>query len=211
MLFDMPLHALNVHGSQACAQDICWRPGGLALTAHALFQAQKVTPLHKGARILDVGCGHGKSTAFLQEQGFLAYGLDCDAKAQAHVFGKATNLPFLAESFQAIFCECVLSIVPDKIKVLQEFWRVGDASNSPTLLILSDMYCHLSHAKEETYSKKQLEELLQQTGWKVNYFEDHSQKLKIFAAQLAWHDICPKQLNAKQYGYGLWIATKEKI
>ncbi len=210
MLFDMPLHALDVHGSQACGQDICWRPGGLALTSHALLQAQRIVPLAVGARILDVGCGHGKSTHFLREQGFAAYGLDYTAQAQAHVLGTATQLPFLPESFQVIVCECVLSILPNRRKALQEFWRVTDASSSPALLILSDMYCLHPHAEEKNFSKEQLEELLQKSHWQVKHFEDHSHKLKSFAAQLAWHNLCPAQVPPKCYGYGLWIATKEK-
>ncbi len=227
-----PLH--NTHANYAHYTrdigDICWHPGGLALTARALHMAQRLMPLRVGAKLLDVGCGHGKSTAFLREQGFHAYGLDYNTHSQAHVLATATRLPFATASFQGILCECVLSIIEDKTMALQEFYRVtcapaisGTPSTSGTLLMLSDMYCSMPQAQENTLSKAQLEDLLQECGWKVQYFEDHSHTLKAFAAQLAWHNAChtlPQQRQQEQqgqqeqkgrYGYGLWIATKEKV
>ncbi len=207
MLFDMPLHAL----------DSCRRPGGLDLTARALELAKQIQPLAQGARMLDVGCGAGHTIRFLQEQGFEAYGIDTDTLTQPHACASATHLPFQDATFQAIVCECVLSVVPHAPTALKEFWRVSATDSSKALLLLSDVFstneasAKSQNLPEEPFTQKQLELYLRHAGWHIQHFEDHSHSLKAFAAQLAWHGLCLPKLGQGCYGYGLWIATKDAL
>ncbi len=194
----------------------CWHPGGLKLTTRALELAKQIAPLSsaKGdTYILDVGCGKGESLHFLRQQGFMAYGVDRDVIAcegNAHVCANANALPFGAHTFHAIICECVLCLMPHKLAVLQELWRVAKDAPAPSLLLLNDIYSINNFSSEEgPYTRQELERQLGIVGWKVHVFEDHSPSLKAYAAQLAWHGACVPQLAKGHFGFGLWVASKE--
>ncbi len=194
----------------------CWHPGGIALTMRALELAQNMHILPQEGRFLDVGCGKGQSVALLRAQGFEAYGIDKDIaylNATEYLCATATALPFCTQSFHAIMCECVLSLLPIRTQALQEFWRIGAHTPMPTLLLLSDIYSKKnSHNQDDTFfTQQKLKAELHATGWKLHYFEDHSSSLKAYAAQLAWHNVCLQNLTQKDIGYGLWIARKEHI
>ena len=120
------------------------RPGGLALTG-ALVQECGLSP---GQRVLDVGCGVGSSASFLaHNHGLEVTGLDecpefIDEARGRHrgvvwMLGDASSLPFPDGSFDAVLCECVLSLMDDPAVVLGEIRRVLRQGGQ---LALSDMY-----------------------------------------------------------------------
>ena len=120
------------------------RPGGVELTARNFEKAN----LPKGAKVLDLGCGCGKTVKFLRDQmGFESFGIDkskgmimngllLDNSMDIQV-AEADNLPFSDNSFDAVVTECVFCLLPDKEKALKEIKRVLKKDG---FFIVSDMY-----------------------------------------------------------------------
>lgn len=114
-----------------------YHPGGLALTRHLADQL-RLTP---GARVLDVATGPGRSALmFAQEHDSNVCGIDlspgnvASARAAAAAAGleerveftvaDAERLPYNAQSFDAVVCECALCTFPDKAAAAAELARV---------------------------------------------------------------------------------------
>ncbi|GAA0672009.1 hypothetical protein GCM10010193_25430 [Kitasatospora atroaurantiaca] len=114
-----------------------YHPGGTALTRR-LVDALGLTA---GSRVLDVACGRGTSALLLAD----AYRLQVDgldysatniARAQAtaealelshratFTHGDAEQLPYPADTFDAVLSECALCTFPDKTAAAAEFTRV---------------------------------------------------------------------------------------
>ncbi|MDA8140214.1 MAG: class I SAM-dependent methyltransferase [Desulfobacteraceae bacterium] len=178
------------------------RPGGLALTERALA----LCGLTAGARVLDVGCGGGATVAHLrQSHGLRAMGLDlswmllAEGRAQPGcpplVQGPAEMLPVADGKLQAIFCECVLSLLSSPKSALAEWHR---ALAPGGLLVVSDLYARAGQLEDELFSapgrcclagavdRDTLLEGVTGAGFEVVVFEDHSPLLKQLAAQLVW-------------------------
>ena len=108
-------------------------PGGFAETLKQLEQY----PLPTGSRILEVGCGTGRTSCYLAARGHEVVGLDirpdmitkaknrADKENATVIFleGDAISLPFPDESFDVILVESV-SIFTDTGKALSEYYRV---------------------------------------------------------------------------------------
>lgn len=108
-------------------------PGGFTAT---LKQFEHY-PLPAASRILEVGCGTGRTSCYLAAQGHEVIGIDIHpdmitkAKIRAEkenasiqfLEGDASSLPFPNESFDVIFVESV-SIFTDTGKALSEYYRV---------------------------------------------------------------------------------------
>lgn len=120
------------------------RPGGLELTARNLA----ASGLAEGSRVLDVGCGCGKTVKFLRDQlNMQACGVDKSAAMIANGkllddtldirVGDAERLDFAAGSFDAVVAECVFCLLPNKAAALEEFCRVLKPGGK---LIMSDLY-----------------------------------------------------------------------
>jgi ubiquinone/menaquinone biosynthesis C-methylase UbiE len=114
-----------------------FHPGGLQLTE----RVGRLLDLGPGSRLLDVACGRGASVLLLAERfGCQAVGVDMsphsiDAARQAafsrglessvrFATADAERLPFPAESFDAVLCECALCLFPDKPAAAREMARV---------------------------------------------------------------------------------------
>jgi ubiquinone/menaquinone biosynthesis C-methylase UbiE len=110
-----------------------------------LWPAEEVLVLEyfpDGSRVLDVGCGAGRTSIPLAEQGFKVVGIDLSqtmvtvARQQAELANveidfqvmDATNLQFPPDSFDVVlFSYNGLELLPGrtgKIKALEEVWRV---------------------------------------------------------------------------------------
>lgn len=211
-----------------------WRPGGTALTRHAL----ELCGFAPGAEILDIGCGQGASLALLHELGLNGTGLDRTCSLDGpfpFVQADAQDPPFPDASFDGILCECVLSLLPDAARALRRFASVLRPGGR---LLLSDLYVR---SAPEPYAgtppgtsclagarpRQELELLLAENGFSLLVFEDHSTSLKELAAKLLWygdeslrtslhetHGIpgaarcsCGIHPDGIRYGYGLWIAS----
>ena len=193
----------------------CLRPGGLEGTRQGLG----LSGLQPPARILDVGCGAGTSLAFLQEQGFTCLGLDISlpllGEAQKHgpvAQAEATCLPVPSATVDGLFCECVLSLVEDKAKMLTEFARVLSQGG---WLILSDVtmleqlqnHCGagtptLSCGALRPCTGSELRSIIQKAGLFLRAEVDLSHSLKVLAAQIVWHYGSTKAFWQLWQGYG---------
>lgn len=112
-------------------------PGGLDLTE----RMAQIATISRSSHILDVGCGRGKSIFFYASQyGCQATGLDLSPISVAMAFegsvvegltdrvhftvAGACQLPYVDSEFDAVFCECTLSLVNNKAEAFREIARV---------------------------------------------------------------------------------------
>jgi SAM-dependent methyltransferase len=178
----------------------CIRPGGALLTERAL----EICSLPPGSRIADIGCGAGGTLEHLERTGvYRLIGVDCSEtllgeaaprlRSGELVQGRAEALPFKKASFDALFCECVLSIVDDRITALHEFARVLKEGG---FLIVSDLFgqAGLGRGRSDGESqgfqtkgvlaKDDLLDLLSRLGFSILLWEEHERLLKEFVARL---------------------------
>jgi arsenite methyltransferase len=219
------------------------RPGGLTLTERAL----ELCGLPEEAIVLDVGCGVGATVEFLcREKHLKVFGVDTSSlllkegierRADlALLQGAAESLPFHNRSFNALFCECVLSLLTDPVSALKEFARVLSREG---FLILSDVYARvpdeassLPHLPVRCCIKgavgiSQIIAWVKQSGFTAVIWEDHSTLLKQLAAQLIfsfgslnafWATACSEEhpdaieatVNRARPGYYLLIARRNE-
>jgi SAM-dependent methyltransferase len=213
------------------------RPGGLALTERAAHCCK----LAVGERVLDVGCGAGATAAFLRDGfGVTAIGIDpsalllTEARATAStlplVRGDGGHLPFASQTFAAVFCECVLSLMQNHQSALTEFHRVLRPGGH---LVVTDLYRQSfrpTRMEGQTDARgclagalprHRLEAAAQAAGFHLRLWEDHSRHLKWLAAQMVWDGLriqdfwgaaCRPGPNATQRpGYGLLVARKRSV
>ena len=171
-----------------------WRPGGTALTRHAL----ELCRFAPGADILDIGCGQGASLELVRALGLHGTGLDREralTKDFPFVQADAGDPPFPPASFDGILCECVLSLLPDAALALRRFAGILRPDGK---LVLSDLYVRSSSVPSGTMThgssclagartRQELEALLEQSGLVLLRFEDHTSSLKELAARLLWY------------------------
>lgn len=176
------------------------RPGGTLLTDRAVTFCRFAA----GARLLDVGCGAGATVEHLRSRyGFAAAGVDISRKLIAEGLlrnpalplaeGAAEALPLDAEALDGVLCECVLSLLAEPRRALEEFHRVLRPDG---YLILSDMYdrnpaggAQLHGVSSEgslrgEVTRDMLESLLAGSGFATCFREDHTPLLKELAARL---------------------------
>ena len=198
------------------------RPGGLALTQRGLALAQ-VPP---GCRVLDAGCGPGATLDFLAGQGLRSFGLDlapvrppfpgASSSLVARIAGDIADLPFRTASFGAVFCECVLSLLPDPGRAMREMVRVLVPGGS---LVISDLLRtdgaprerNLESCAAGAFSFSEMLGMFQANGLYPRAVENHTKLLKELAATLLFLgelggelDACPTCAT----GYFLLVARK---
>ena len=182
------------------------RPGGLALTG----RAANYCGLGPGDRVLDVGCGTGATTAFLKaEYGARAFGIDLsrllvtDARNKVPsvgwIRGSAMALPIKTSVFSTVFCECVCSLLPDAASALNGFYRVLQPGGH---LVIADLYWRTADATVTVQSvaagggclagavdRHTMVRRIEDAGFEIDLWEDHSNALKQLAAQLVWSGV----------------------
>jgi len=174
------------------------RPGGIALTGR-LLQRCALAP---GSAVLDVGCGPGHSLALMASVfGLKATGIDPsptmldeaarNAPAAALLRAEATAIPCGGRSFDAVICECVLSLTGDIAASLEEMHRVLRPGG---ILILTDIYCKKPGGKSDLQGlqscishARPLDVIaggLGRAGFSPVSFEDRSDALRQLAGQI---------------------------
>lgn len=108
---------------------------GFALQERKALLKAALANLHRGAPVLDAGCGSGEFTAFLAGLGFTVTGVDISAAAvdrakqrypaaRLEVASLEAGLPFADEEFAAVWCSEVLEHLFDVRAALAELNRV---------------------------------------------------------------------------------------
>ncbi|WP_248924502.1 class I SAM-dependent methyltransferase [Paenibacillus hamazuiensis] len=172
-------------------------PGGFAATLDQL----RHFPIPEGARILEVGCGTGRTTCHLAGLGYDIIGLDLREdmlkKARdragkleldvAFVQGDACALPFDGETFDVVMCESVTNFA-DAGKALSEYYRVlksGGVLYDREMMILKPLpddqltRIYQFFGMESAYSPDGWIDLLASVGfkessvWKPSTFPEH--------------------------------------
>lgn len=109
-------------------------PGGFSATLEFLSHY----PIRRGSKVLEVGCGTGRTSCYLAKKGLQVTGIDIREKmiekakqraaherVQVHfTVGDACNLPFNNEQFDVVFVESVTVFTPELSKALTEYHRV---------------------------------------------------------------------------------------
>jgi len=225
----------------ACGDTL--RPGGLELTE----RAARLAGLAPGWRVLDAGAGLGATVEHLRRDFHArAVGLDrcrqqlglppADAPL---VHGDVLALPFVDRSFDMVFCECVLSLIPDKARALGEMARVlapGGwlALSDLTLAPAPEIACHIrcgsgasramgsesaarprADAPPESCADGALPEAellaeMVRAGLAVRRVEDHTKKLKELAARFILSGFTPGCRYRPGTGYALVLAQREE-
>jgi arsenite methyltransferase len=178
----------------------CLRPGGPILTERAL----EVCNLSPGSYLADIGCGVGGTLKNLEQAGiFRLAGLDCSEVLLGEalprlgsgrlVRGRAEILPFKKDSFDGLLCECVFSILANRIAALREFARVLKEGGC---LIISDVFRQTNSGQkplnqepqqlsaEGLLTKEYLLGLLTKHGFSLLFWEEHQSLLKEFMARM---------------------------
>ena len=186
------------------------RPGGLLLTETAVG----LCGFMPDDRILDTGCGYGMTARYLSQAHRLrvsAMDISFDMLKEAnrkkeqedlvqtgpapgYIRSRLPAVPFAKGIFDGIFCECVLSLVPQKATCLTAFFRVlknrgrlvltdlfvpeaaAPASGRPTSSPLSCM--------DGALTLSELTELIESAGFKIRVVENHTRLLKQMAGQI---------------------------
>jgi len=167
------------------------RPGGLALTEHALG----LCSLPAGARVVDVGCGLGTTIEHLRRLGLDALGVDLDRRLLGRaitrwgrlpvVGGAATQLPLREGSMHAVLLECTFSLVADTAALLRECRRVLAPGGH---LIITDLFARRGAGAEQARRAApgcarglrplaDFTEALEAHGFSLKVFEDRSAAL----------------------------------
>lgn len=163
------------------------RPGGLGLTRESAVKAG----LQPGDRVLDVGCGYGAAAEMLaREFSVCSRGLDLDFQLLRSgsdipaVQATAQTMPFRSASFNALFCECVLSLTPDMAATLAEFQRVLEPGG---VLVLCDIY------PRETKYSDQLKKIPLACGFRKAVGREEMEALVTGAGfdHIIWEDLSP--------------------
>jgi len=201
------------------------RPGGLELTKEVL----KIIDPKPSWSVLDVACGLGATLYLLAEQfKCQTYGLDLSAmilkKAKVDflrgegarftefICADSESLPLRGELFDAVICECSLSLFPNKQRALSEIVRTLKAGGK---LMLTDVTLKDQAVKDVigavgwcmcVAGAETLEgyvSLLEDAGLEVSYYRDASEIYE-------WETADPEQRKLLQgkIGYAVIIGVK---
>ncbi|BBO85734.1 SAM-dependent methyltransferase [Desulfosarcina ovata subsp. sediminis] len=179
------------------------RPGGLALTDRAMA----VCRFAPGSHLLDLGCGPGATLRHLSEvHAMRTWGIDRslqmladaarrDPHAGRLVQASGMGIPFADRCLDGVFCECVLSLMPDPLEVLGECHRILRPAGR---LVVSDLYLRrpepqgipmaipgsscLAGARDKTA----LLRMARDAGFTIRLWEDHTPYLTQLAVNMVF-------------------------
>ncbi|MBS3976697.1 MAG: class I SAM-dependent methyltransferase [Syntrophomonadaceae bacterium] len=209
-------------------------PGGLFLTQRLIDYCA----FQPGARVIDIGCGAGNTVEYLQDiRRMDAVGIDSSEEALRQgkmrspglrlLKAQAESLPFAPASFEGVIAECSLSVMKYDGGVLSGINRVLVAGGK---LAITDLYIKNDRSKAPasgstepnclngalTYSE--LTRMMEEYGFKILLWEDHSPCLKEFIARYimeygvlahCWQRGAQEKRERKEkIGYFLLVAEK---
>lgn len=173
-------------------------PGGLSLTKSML----DVCYFPRGARVLDIGCGTGRSVELMRDQyGLEAVGIDISflllgrakecSTGLSIILGSAEEMPFADSSFDGVLAECSLSVMHYSDKVLTEINRILTPGgklctsdiyfrNAESIAVLRNIQSTGCIAGALTYPE--LAQRIASNGFTIKNWTDRSGLLKEFVA-----------------------------
>jgi len=155
-------------------------PGGEDHTTE-LFDRAGVTD---GTRVLDAGCGAGRSVELAHDRGAVAVGLDRNPPPDG-IRGDLSALPIQEGSLDVVLAECVMCLVPDRERALAEARRTlrpggrlalsdviveGEVPDVPPPV--AEAFC-LSNST----SREELREAVERAGFELEDTRDHRENL----------------------------------
>ena len=179
------------------------RPGGDGLTGRLIA----LCGLRRGDRVVDVGCGNGRTLRRLAEDyGITGVGMDLsagllDAGRREYpellaALAQAAALPLAADTIDAVLAECSLSVMGEIDSSLAETWRVlrpggrlgisdiyvraADGGQAAARLRGLPLTCGFANARAEAEWRARLAA----HGFCVDAWEDHSVEWKRLAGQV---------------------------
>ncbi len=196
------------------------RPGGVELTERAL----RLAGAEPDMRIADIGCGTGTTLRHLKTLGFLhAVGLENNPQRHAlcpenAILGDAAHMPFRDSSMDVLLFECSFSKMDFPEQVARECARVLVPGGA---LVLTDLYARGKAARlngilGRVDQKETLLSYFTTSGFTIEVWEDHTQKLNNLFAQMLFDGVplCDlgadrAELRAIRCGYAIIAARKE--
>lgn len=194
------------------------RPGGFALTD----RAAEMIGVVPGWLVLDVGSGLGATVERLRSRyGAEAWGVEASTTQIERgvdpsllIPARGDALPFADQAFQAVFCECVLSLFSEPAQGLDEFCRVLKPGG---YLVLADLHAAdrpdwgSGSCADRAVPLAATQTMVREAGFTIRLVEDHSHYLRDLAARLLMageerYCSCDRNL-----GYYLLIAQKEGV
>jgi ubiquinone/menaquinone biosynthesis C-methylase UbiE len=209
------------------------RPGGSELT----IRAMQCAGFGAGKRILDLGCGDGAGSRLLYQHGCVPIALDLALPSLAHaaaaqaelaaVAADARRLPFADGSVDGILAECSLSLAGYQSSTLAECHRVLVPGGR---LAITDVYARHGDSDRSPLPgclaglapRADILAALVEAGFSIQRWEDHSDVLKSFLAQMIFSgrgsealwtgdgSAFTAALRAQRPGYFLLVAAKER-
>lgn len=147
------------------SQDQYWNAVAYQKTfAHPLIMAEIQKRADRRGRILDYGCGYGRSIRELHEAGFAnLYGIDYSAgmirraKTESPFAHYARNsgseIPFKDGSFDAVLLLAVLTCIPDSDEQARLFRELHRVLKRGGILYLSDLLINDDERNRERYER----------------------------------------------------------
>lgn len=166
----------SLYDSEAWLAFSLGHPGGEEMTRSLLARSG----LKEGDRVLDLCCGDGSSVRILESLQLEAKGADREtvirrAQDQDRRMEEALSaweggkeLPYEDQSFDAVLCECSLSLLDDRAGILREVRRVLKEQG---LFLISDV------TEEGPFDLE---------GFTLLDWQDESRHLKTFIARWLW-------------------------
>lgn len=222
----------------------CFHPGGKQITDRAV----ELCGFKKNDHILDIGCGEGATMEYLMDiYGFDVSGCDlsCDMIKRATERNPSLeihkcdgySLSFPPSSFDGAYMECSFSLFsnhPQYLRALYNILKPGArlavsdlymVNHSPAAIDQSNQY-RSTCLYEGVFLKDRLIKCLELTGFKLIAWEDKTQELKNYIAQILmdygsfknmWKTRLPEGADIKNYcnvsynkntGYFLLVAER---
>jgi SAM-dependent methyltransferase len=189
-------------------------PGGFGETIEQL----KKYPIEKGKRVLEVGCGTGRTACFLAEQGCEVTAIDIRPEMVAKAIiraekqgvqvnfreGDVCQLPFENETFDVVMVESVTNFA-DAQKAVSEYYRVlksGGKLYDREVIRVKNMSTGVHRALcsfygvSKIYSMEEWRDLLEGSKFDVDFSGIHPFPLTMFEDQVQHPD--PVHLSDKQ-------------
>lgn len=120
-------------------------------------------------RVLDAGAGRGAYRELLDGFAESYVGMDVSATPSTDVVGDAQKLPFVDETFDAVFCSQVLEHVPQPEAALKEFQRVLKPGGYLILTVPHLSWLHNEPHDYYRYTPHGLRFLLARAGFQDQY------------------------------------------